>query len=356
LADPINIADLERLAAEAMEPGAHGYFAGGAGDERTLRRNVEAFGAWELVPRVLVDVSEVSTSATVLGAEVAAPILVAPVALQRLAHPGGEPAMACAAAAAGTIMCVSTLATAAPAEIAAAAGGEGRRWLQLYVFRDRGISRALIDEATEAGYEAIVLTVDAPFGGRRERDLRTGFTLPADVRTPAIDAAAGTRDITVAEVFDLIDPSLTWPDLEALVADAGLPVLVKGVLTAADAELAAEHGAAGVVVSNHGGRQLDAVPASIDALPEVAEAVGDRIEVMMDGGVRRGTDVAVALALGARAVLVGRPALWGLAVDGQAGAERALAILADELRLTLALLGCPSPAELTRAHVRRRGG
>jgi isopentenyl diphosphate isomerase/L-lactate dehydrogenase-like FMN-dependent dehydrogenase len=253
-------------------------------------------------------------------------------------------------------MCVSTLATAAPAEIAAAAGGEGRRWLQLYVFRDRGISRALIDEATEAGYEAIVLTVDAPFGGRRERDLRTGFTLPADVRTPAIDAAAGTRDLTVAEVFDLIDPSLTWSDLEALVADAGLPVLVKGVLTAADAELAAEHGAAGVVVSNHGGRQLDAVPASIDALPEVAEAVGDRIEVMMDGGVRRGTDVAVALALGARAVLVGRPALWGLAVDGQAGAERALAILADELRLTLALLGCPSPAELTRAHVRRRGG
>jgi len=337
-----------------MEAGPHGYFAGGAGDERSLRRNVEAFARWELRPRVLVDVSEVSTRATVLGAELEMPILVAPVAFQRLAHPGGEPAMACAARAAGTIMCVSTLATAAPAECAEAAGGEGRRWLQLYVFRDRAISQALIDEATEAGYEAIVLTVDAPYGGRRERDLRSGFTLPADVRTPAIDAAVGRRDLTVAEVFGLVDPSLTWPDVEGLIADTELPVLIKGVLTAEDAELAAEHGAAGVVVSNHGARQIDAVPASIEVLEEVVDAVGGRIEVLMDGGVRRGTDVAVALALGAGAVMVGRPALWGLAVDGQAGAERALAMLRDELELALALIGAPSPEAVTRAHVRRR--
>jgi isopentenyl diphosphate isomerase/L-lactate dehydrogenase-like FMN-dependent dehydrogenase len=352
LTEPININDLERLAAESLEPGAHGYFAGGAGDERTLRHNIEAFAEWELRPRVLVDVGEVSTAATVMGAEVDAPVLVAPVAFQKLAHPDGEPGMAWAAAAAGTVMCVSSLATSTPAEVAAAA--DGRRWMQLYCFRDRGVTRALIDEAVASGYEAIVLTVDAPVAGRRERDLRTGFEVPAEVRTPAIEAAAGKTDLTVAEVFALVDPSLEWSDLEALVDECELPVLVKGIHTAEDAELSVEHGAAGVIVSNHGGRQLDGVPASIDMLPEAVEAVSDRVPVLMDGGVRRGTDVATALALGAEAVLVGRPALWGLAADGQAGAELALRMLREELRLALALLGCRSPAELTPAHVRRR--
>jgi isopentenyl diphosphate isomerase/L-lactate dehydrogenase-like FMN-dependent dehydrogenase len=350
---PINIADLERLAAEALEPGVHGYFAGGAGDERCLRRNCEAFAEWELWPRVLVDVSRVSTATTLLGAPVEVPILVAPVAFQRLAHPEGEEAMARAAASTGTVMVVSTLATTAPAEVAAAAPG-GRRWLQLYCFRDRGVTRALIEEAAEAGYEAIALTVDAPYAGPRERDLRSGFVLPAELRTPAIDAAAGRRNLTIAEVFALVDPALTWSDLESLCAETELPVLVKGVLAAEDARLAADHGAAGVIVSNHGGRQLDGVPATIDALPGVVEAVGDRLEVLMDGGIRRGTDVALALALGAKAVLVGRPALWGLAVDGQAGAELALAMLRRELELALALLGCPSVAELGPGHVRRR--
>src|SRR5262245_45744784 len=282
------------------------------------------------------------------------PILVAPVAFQRLAHAGGEPAMALAAQAAGTVMCLSTIATAAPTEVAEAAP-DGRRFMQLYCFRDRAVTRALIDEATESGFEAILLTVDAPYVGRRERDLLTGFEIPAEVRAPAVQAAVGSRDLTVADVFGLIDPSLTWSEFESLVSDTELPVLVKGVMTAADAELAVEHGAAGVVVSNHGGRQLDAVPGTIDALPEIAEAVGDRVEVLMDGGVRRGTDVAVALALGAKAVLIGRPALWGLAYGGQAGAELALSMLSDELRLALALLGCSSPADLDRAHVRRRG-
>jgi isopentenyl diphosphate isomerase/L-lactate dehydrogenase-like FMN-dependent dehydrogenase len=353
MSDPINIADLERLATEGLEPGALGYFAGGAGDERTLRRNVEAFAEWELRPRVLVDVSEVSTAATVLGQRLAMPIAVAPVALQGLAHPDGEAAMARAAASAGTAMCLSTASTLSPVEVAAATPG-GRHWLQLYVFRDRGISRALVEEATSAGYEAILVTVDAPYAGGRERDLRTGFTLPAEARVPAVEAAVGHRSLTIAELFGLVDPSLTWSDLEAIVAETELPVLVKGVITAEDALLAVEHGAAGVVVSNHGGRQLDRVAASIEALPEVVDAVEGRIPVLMDGGVRRGADVAVALAIGAEAVLVGRPALWGLAVDGEAGAELALTMLAEELRLALALLGCPSPAELTPAHVRRR--
>ena len=349
---PVNIADLERLAAESMEPGAHGYFAGGAGDERTLRRNVEAFREWELRPRVLVDVAEISLRRSVLGTESELPFFVAPVAFQRLAHPDGEPAMARAAAAAGTVFCLSTIATSRPSEIAESAPG-GRRWMQLYRFRDRGVTRALLDEAIASGFEAVLLTVDAPHAGRRERDLRTGFAVPAETRTPAIEAAVGKETLTVAEVFGLVDPSLTWTDLEELAGECELPVLVKGLATAEDAALAVEHGAAGVVVSNHGGRQLDGAIATIDALPEVVDAVEGRIPVLMDGGIRRGTDVAVALALGADAVLVGRAPLWGLAVDGEAGAELALRILAEELRLAMALLGCPSVGDITEAHVRR---
>jgi isopentenyl diphosphate isomerase/L-lactate dehydrogenase-like FMN-dependent dehydrogenase len=281
------------------------------------------------------------------------PLAVAPVAFQKLAHPDGEAAMARAAEAAGTTMCVSTLSTTGPADVAAAAP-DGRRWMQLYLFRDRGVSRALLDEAVDSGYEAVLLTVDAPFAGKRERDFRTGFEVPAEVSAPAIEKAVGHESLTVSEVFALVDPSATWEDLEALVDECPLPVLVKGLITAEDGALAVEHGAAGVVVSNHGGRQLDNAPATIDALPEVVEAVEGRIPVLMDGGIRRGTDIAVALALGADAVLAGRPALWGLAHDGQAGAELALAMLGQELRLALALIGVASSEELTRSHVRRR--
>ena len=336
----------------ASSPGPHGYFAGGAGDERTLRRNVEAFREWELWPRVLVDVSEVSTAIELMGARLELPVLIAPVAFQKLAHPDGEVAMARAAEAAGTVMCLSTIATCGPTEVGA--GCAGRKWMQLYSFRDRGITRALLDEAAEAGFEAVLLTVDAPYAGKRERDFRTGFEVPADVTAPAVKQASGGRDLTVAEVFGLVDPALGWEDLAELADASELPVLVKGLVRADDAELAVEHGAAGVVVSNHGGRQLDGAPATIDALPEVVDAVGGRIPVLMDGGIRRGTDIAVALALGADAVLAGRACLWGLAWDGQAGAERALEILRDELRLALALLGCYSPAALDESHVRRR--
>jgi isopentenyl diphosphate isomerase/L-lactate dehydrogenase-like FMN-dependent dehydrogenase len=302
---------------------------------------------------VLVDVSGVTTRCTVLGTELEMPILVAPVAFQLLAHPDGEAGMARAAAAAGTVMCLSSLTSTRPAEVAEAAP-EVRRWMQVYLFRDRGVTRSMVEEAAEAGYEVLLLTVDAPYAGRRERDLRTGFQVPAEIRAPAIEAAVGHRSLTTAEVFGLVDPSITWADLERLCAEFDLPILVKGLITGEDAALAVEHGAAGVVVSNHGGRQLDNAPPTIDALPEVVEAVAGRIPVLIDGGIRRGTDVAVALGLGAEAVLVGRPALWGLAWDGEAGARGALELLADELRLALALLGCPDPSALSADHVRRR--
>jgi isopentenyl diphosphate isomerase/L-lactate dehydrogenase-like FMN-dependent dehydrogenase len=281
------------------------------------------------------------------------PVLVAPVAYQRLVDADGEVGMARAAAAAGTVMCLSTLATARPSEVAAGAPG-GRRWFQLYCFRDAAVTRALMDEAVESGFEAIVVTVDAPRGGRRERDLRTGFSIPEGLGVPSVRAALGVdREVTIEETFSLMDPALDWRDLEELAAECDLPVLVKGILTAEDAELAVQHGAAGVVVSNHGGRQLDCVLATADALPEVVDAVEGRAAVLVDGGIRRGTDVAIALALGADAVLVGRPALWGLAAGGEDGARRVLAVLRDELELALALCGCASPDELTRAHVQR---
>ena len=281
------------------------------------------------------------------------PILVGPVAFQLLAHADGEAGMARAAKDAGTVMCLSSLTSTRPAEVAEAAPG-GRLWMQVYLFRDRGVTRAMVEEAAEAGYEALLLTVDAPYAGQRERDLRIGFQVPAESRAPAIAAAVGHKSLTTAEVFGLVDPSITWKDLEQLCGEFDLPILVKGLITGEDAALAVEHGAAGVVVSNHGGRQLDNAPATIDALPEVVEAVAGRIPVVIDGGIRRGTDVAVALAIGAEAVLIGRPALWGLAVDGEAGAGRALGMLADELRLALALLGAPSPSALGPGHVQRR--
>ena len=355
MSEPLNVADYERLAEASLEPGAHGYFAGGAGDERCLRENVEAWRRHRLRPRVLVDVSGTSARTTVLGTEVSLPVLVAPTAFHRMVHADGEPGTARAAAAAGTIMCLSTLATAAPAEVAAAAPG-APRWFQLYVFRDRGVTRGLVEQAVEAGFDAIVLTVDAPRLGRRERDLRTGFRVPADVVVPSIAALeGGWEGATPLEVLSQVDPSLGWADLERLVADSPLPVIVKGIQTAEDAALACEHGAAAIVVSNHGGRQLDAVAPTAELLPEVVDAVDGRLEVYVDGGIRRGTDVVVALALGARAVLVGRPVLWGLAHAGEAGAKRVLELLRDEVELALALCGCASPAAVSSAHVSRIG-
>jgi isopentenyl diphosphate isomerase/L-lactate dehydrogenase-like FMN-dependent dehydrogenase len=349
----ITVADFERAASERLEPGTLGYFAGGAGDETTLAENVSAWGRWRLRPRMLAGLAAWSTGAELLGTQLSMPILVAPVAYQRLVHPEGERAMARAAAAAGTAMCLSTLATTRPGEVAAAAPG-GRHWFQLYCFRDEGITRALMEEAVASGFEAIVVTVDAPRAGNRERDLRTGFKLPEGLGVPSVEAALGSeRAVTIEETFALMAPALSWSDLEELASECSLPVLVKGVLTAEDAALAIEHGVSGIVVSNHGGRQLDRAPASADVLPEVVDAVEGRCPVLVDGGIRRGVDVAIALALGADAVLVGRPALWGLAAAGEDGARRVLELLRDELELALALCGCASPGELGRAHVQR---
>jgi 4-hydroxymandelate oxidase len=344
--EPLNVWDYERLAAEHLEPGAHGYYAGGAGDELTLRDNVEAFRRWQLRPRLLVDVDTCTTATTVLGHEVSMPLLVAPVAFQRVAHPDGEVGMARAAKAAGTIMCLSTLATSTPAEVAAVGGP---RWFQLYVFRDEAVTRNLIAQARDEGFGALVLTIDAPVRGNRERDARTAFAIPPDVRI----AALGHGGITPQDVFKMISASLTWHDLERICSESGLPLLVKGVLTAEDARLACEHGASGIVVSNHGGRQLDGVSATIDALEEVVEAVEGRVEVLVDGGIRRGTDVVKALALGARAVLAGRAPLWGLAANGEAGARHVLELLQAEILGALQLVGCTSPEDVSRDRVAR---
>lgn len=352
-AEPVNVRDYERLAEERLDPGAFGYFAGGAGDERTLGENVAAFGRWHLRPRVLVDVGSVTTETTVIGQDVSMPVLVAPTAFHRLAHPEGELATARAAAAAGTVMCLSTLASVSPAELAAAAP-EGRRWFQLYWPRDRGFTQELLAATVEAGFSALVLTVDFPAAGRRERDIRASFRLPADLPLPNVPTGLGTGDFHAA-LGEVVDPTITWRDLEWLRSVCALPLVVKGVLTAEDALLALEHGAEAIIVSNHGGRQLDGVQASLDALPEVVEAVGDRAEILIDGGVRRGTDVVKALALGARAVLVGRPVLWGLAVAGEDGVRRVLELLGGEVALALKLLGCASPAGVGRSDVGRAG-
>ncbi len=348
----LNVGDYEREAERLLEPGAFGYFAGGADDELTLRDNVAAFSRWQLRPRVLVDVSEVTTATTVLGREVSMPVLVAPTAFQRLAHADGEAATARAAAGAGTVMCQSTLSSVTPGELATSAPG-ARLWFQLYWSRDRGFTAELLASVVEAGFEAIAFTVDVPAVGRRERDLRAAFELPQGLGLPNLPGSLARQDFHAA-LSEIADTTLTWRDLEWLRETCPLPVVLKGILSAEDALLAAEHGAAGVIVSNHGGRQLDGVAASLDALPEVADAVGERVEVLVDGGVRRGTDVVKALALGARAVLVGRPVIWGLAVGGESGAQEMLELLQRQLALGLTLLGCRSPGEVTRAHVKAK--
>jgi 4-hydroxymandelate oxidase len=350
----ISLADYELAAEASMVAGAYAYAAGGAGDELTMRDNAAAWRRLAIRPRMLVGVGTRDPGVELLGVPRPHPLIVAPMAFQRMAHPDGELAMARAAAATGAIVCLSTLATTSPAELAERVPGASR-WFQLYVFADRGISRELAATAAEYGYEALVVTVDLPVLGVRERDLRSGHQTAAAELVSSAAAAGATGPLTPREFAQLIDPDLSWKDIERFAAASPLPVIVKGVLRPEDAVLAAEHGARAVVVSNHGGRQLDTVLSGADALPPIVEAAGDRLEVLVDGGIRRGTDVLKALALGARAVMVGRPALWGLAVDGAPGAQRVLEILLSELDAALALSGaraartldpgfvCPAP-------------
>ncbi len=332
----INVADYVEQAAAKVDPGVWCYFEGGAGDEVTLRANVAAYGRWRFRPRMLVDVSEISTATTLLGTPVSLPVGVAPFAMQRLLDPEGEVATARAAAAEGVAMTVSSLTTSTHEEIGSSGGP---RWFQLYVLRDRERTLDNIAAAREAGYSALVLTVDLPYVGRRERDARLGFENPPP-----------WLELPYAHLFETA-PEVTWRDLEWIRAECKLPLVVKGILTREDAALAVEHGADAVWVSNHGGRQLDGVAAGLDALPEAVEAVAGRCEVYVDGGIRRGGDVIKALALGARAAFAGRAFACGLAVGGEAGVLDVLKILRAEIESGLALLGCASPGDVTRSHV-----
>lgn len=350
--EPIKVAEYEALARAAMDPTAWGYYRSGADDELTLSANQGAFRRLALRYRVLVDVSVRSLATTVLGHEVALPVLVAPTAAHKLAHPDGELATVRGAGRAGTIFVNSTLSTTPVERVVAAATGPV--WFQLYVYRDRGATRALIERAEAAGCRALVLTVDAPLLGRREQDVRNGFRLPDGLAFENMLAeglgtmppdAAGSG--LAAYFASILDPSVSWKDLAWLRSVTSLPVIIKGVVRGDDAARAVDSGVAAVVVSNHGGRQLDTSPATIDALPEVVAAVAGRAEVLLDGGVRRGTDIVKALALGARAVLIGRPALWGLAARGADGVAHVLQLLRDELDLALALCGCPDVRALT---------
>jgi isopentenyl diphosphate isomerase/L-lactate dehydrogenase-like FMN-dependent dehydrogenase len=353
-----NLLELEELARAKVPRPAFDYVAGGADDEVSLRRNREAYGKWALRPRVLVDVSSCDTSATVLGQRVSMPILVAPTAFHGLVHPEGEIGTARGAAAAGTIMVVSAIATRTMEEIAAAIAAP--RWFQLYVWKDREVTAELVKRAARAGYRAICLTVDTPLLGRREKDERNAFTLPpgigiANVRPAGLDGIPDSEhgSAFAKYVKEMLDPAVTWRDLAWLRSLTSLPIVVKGIMTMEDAKIAVEHGVEGIVVSNHGGRQLDSTPATLDVLPEIVDAVRGRAEVFMDGGIRRGTDVLKAIALGARAVLVGRSPLWGLALGGADGVHAVLEHLRKEFALAMALSGRSSLGQIDRSMVQR---
>lgn len=349
--EPINIYEFEAVAQDKLTPMAYDYYASGAHDEITLRENHAAYDRIRLKYRVLRDISTRDISTTLFGYPLSMPVIIAPTAFHKLAHPDGEIATVKAAGSAGTIMILSTLSTTSIEDVLAAAAGPV--FFQLYVYKDRAATEELVQRAEAAGCAALVLTVDAQIWGRRERDVRNRFQLPPGMSVKNL-MPAGKEEFPQAfkdsglsaYVHWLFDPTLSWKDVDWLCSRTKLPVLLKGIVHPDDARLAVDHGAAGVVVSNHGGRQLDTAPATIDVLPEIIDAVGGRIDVLVDGGIRRGTDVIKAVALGAKAVAVGRPVLWGLAYDGQRGVERVLDLLRAEVDLALGLCGAASLAEL----------
>ena len=343
----MDVAAYEAAAREHADPVAWAYLIGGSGDEVTVNDNVAAWRRWRLRPHMLRDVSEISTATTVLGHPVAAPVLVAPTAMHGWFHPERELATARGAARAGAVYCVSQTSTTALEDIAAAAP-DGVRWMQLYVQRDRGVTRSVCERAAAAGYRALVVTVDSPVLSRRTRMIdRSTFGVPPGSGLPNL--APGVEAPDLFAVVEGYDPAVTPGDLASFSEWAGgLPVLVKGIVRGDDARACVDAGAAGVVVSNHGGRQLDTCVATADALPDVVEAVGDAAEVYVDGGIRRGIDVLKALALGARAVLVGRPVIYGLVAAGADGAADVLAVLAEELRTAMGLSGLTDASAVPR--------
>ncbi|MEY2567749.1 MAG: 4-hydroxymandelate oxidase [Actinomycetota bacterium] len=337
----MDLAALEEEARSLLPGPTYDYLAGGAGDELTLGDNVTAWDRVRLRPRVLRDVGTVDMTTTALGTPVASPVLVAPTAFHKLAHPDGEAATAAGAAAAGALFVAATRSTTPLEDIAAASGPGAPRWYQVYVLQERDHTAELVQRAAKAGYTALVLTGDTPLLGQRLRDVRNAFVLPANVGEAAMQSGAA-----VGSLVDQ-DPTITFEAIDWLRELSGLPVLVKGVLRGDDAEACLAAGAAGVCVSNHGGRQLDGAIAAADALVEVVDAVGGRGEVYVDGGVRRGVDVVRALALGARGVMVGRPVLWGLATGGSEGVRRVLLGFQHELAVAMALCGARTVDEVT---------
>jgi 4-hydroxymandelate oxidase len=350
----INLQTFEAVAAERLPRMVYDYYAGGANDEILLRASRSAWDALMLRYRVLRDVSQRSLHVTVAGHSLDWPVIVAPMAFQQMATPEGEVATARATSAMGCGMILSTLSNRTIESVRAATSGV--LWFQLYIYRDRAVTAELVRRAERAGCTGLVLTVDTPILGRRERDLVNGFHVPDTFDAPNLgvdmrSTLAGRMDATSALATFIAahwDASIAWRDLEWLQSITTLPIFVKGIVRGDDAILALEHGATGVIVSNHGGRQLDTAVPTARALPEVANAMAGRGVLLVDGGIRRGTDVLKALALGAQAVLLGRPVLWGLAVDGEAGARRVLTLLREEIDLAFALAGVRSPAEATR--------
>ncbi|RHN42397.1 putative (S)-2-hydroxy-acid oxidase [Medicago truncatula] len=350
-----NVTDYEAIAKEKLSKMFYDYFASGAEDQWTLKENRNAFSRILFRPRILMDVSKINLTTTVLGFKISMPIMIAPTGVQKLAHPEGECATARAASASGTIMTLSSWATFSVEEVAST--GPGIRFLQIYLFKDRNMVTQLVRRAENAGFKAIVLTADSPVLGHKEADIKNRFTLPSyvkmknfeDMNLEKLSKSEGSSHTSA--VNGLYDQSLTWKDVKWLQTITSLPIIVKGVLTAEDTRLAVQAGVAGIIVSNHGARQLDYVPATIMALEEVVQAAEGRVPVFMDGGVRRGTDVFKALALGAAGVFIGRPVVFSLAADGEAGVRKVFEMLHDELERTMALCGCRSVKDITRDHV-----
>jgi L-lactate dehydrogenase (cytochrome) len=369
-----DVGDLRRLARRRLPRGVFDYIDGGAEDERTMAANVAGFARVTFRPRVLRDMTTVDTSTTLLGRPLPLPLVLAPTGFTRIADPDGELAVARAAGRAGLPYTLSTLSTRSIEEVAGA--GDGPKWFQVYVWRDRGLVKDMIVRAAGAGYEALVLTVDTAVLGRRERDVRRGFTLPpkigvgtlfdgavhpgwtwAFVRSEPIvfanvaglDVGDGSAAVSLAEYINSqFDPGLSWRDVEWLRSVWDGPIVIKGIQTVADARMAADIGVESIALSNHGGRQLDDAPATIGLVAPVVDAVGDRLEVICDGGVRRGSDIVKAVALGARACMAGRAYLYGLGAAGERGVDHVLGLLAADVRRTMALVGASTVADLDR--------
>lgn len=351
----VNVSEYEAVAKQKLPKMVFDYYASGAEDQWTLKENRNAFERIRFRPRILIDVTNVDMTTTVLGFKISMPIMIAPTAMQRMAHPEGELATARAASAAGTIMTLSSWATSSVEEVAST--GPGIRFFQLYVYKDRHVVAQLVRRAEKAGFKAIALTVDTPRLGRREADIKNRFTLPPHLNLKNFEGLdLGKMDKTTdsglaSYVAGQIDRSLSWKDIKWLQTITKLPILVKGVLTAEDTRLAIQAGAAGIIVSNHGARQLDYVSATISCLEEVVKAAQGRLPVFLDGGVRRGTDVFKALALGASGIFIGRPVVYALAAEGEAGVSKVLQMLRDEFELTMALSGCCSVKEINRNYI-----